>query len=1295
MTGFREAVSHPGMSDGDDIRALLPSAPSDVPKALTEPSPAYKRAAWIATLGLLGFVAVYLSLTFYFGYLAYRFLHAGVFPGILVALPALFFFGFLVRGLFVVKHAMDPCSVEIREADEPRLFAFLHALADETRAPRPHRVFLSARVNASVFYDLSFINLVIPSKKNLEIGLGLVNALTLDELKAVVAHEFGHFAQRTMAVGRWVYVAQQIAGHVIMARTGFDRVLTFISNTDIRVAWIGWVMRLFVWAIRAVLDTFFRMVVLAHRALGRHMEFQADRVAVSVSGSDSLIHALHRLGPADDAWSDAVGFADEETIQGRPVADLFSIQTAALAHHRRIFDEPDLGATPRMPASAHALHRVFETELASPPRMWATHPPNREREDNAKAIYLRSVLDDRPAWALFADPDRVRKTVTRAFYTPAKPPEKPLPEPVPEADSLARFEARYRRSSLDPRYRGAYLGRAIAAYHPTAATMVATTSTPEREALLARLAGLYPDSLRALIEGVRAHRREEAQLDGLALGVLSAPGGVIRHRGEEIRRKDLPRVIEVVRAERRALEQQLIAHDADCRAAHRDAARALGEGWPALLESLGALLHYATHASRNLRDAHGCLANVVDIVLADGSVSAAERRRVIAAASDVQEQLEAAFRDYGSLVLPPQVSEAFEARGGFTTLSKRLGMGAPTEENIGDWLGVVDGWVNGAVGDLGVLAEATLDVLLDAEDHVARCYAEGVSPNVAPAPAKVPTRYATCLVDAERPRQKRLDLWDRFQTADGFFPGAARFTVASLLLVPALFVGGSVGTETTYVYNALADSVVVDIAGRTVSVGPGAFATIEREEGSPRRVVARTLAGRPIEAFDAPEAVAFETSVYNVAQAGVLVQWTATYGSVAAVPERPIGAPRWYDADEDVVLRDPPESVSGSGSGAQRTVLTILDTNADVSSMLGAVASRAERRALAEAHLRFDPLTSDALVLWAMSIDRVPEARGALHARAVSAPSAIELQRAFYEASTEPARAAQCARHDAELARRGDDADLRYLAARCIEDVVAQDQAFLAGYAAHPEHPYLALAAGDALTKRAEWSAAMAAFQVAIRGLTVPIRRDVAERQALRTFAFARHLEIADVDAPSLGPAAPRTHRHLLERVAEDAASAGEWPVVTAYRHLRRGELDAAVAVPLGRNEDVIALAAASDGATDVLVDRGIGLPIDGLGATSVHLLYALALREGRDPARHLEAIEDEGLGIEGLAEAFAAGTVAERVRRIDALAATLGVFERGLVLAMGSVWLGDDAPPAWREGSRAALFVTERPYFR
>lgn len=196
----------------------FPVGPASVPSDLTQPPATYRRRVALALAGLVLFLLLYLLLTGWLGFTAYRLMAASIqggndsFWGFVVGACAAFLTIFMVKGIFFVKHGRtNEFEVEVTAADQPALFEFLHRLADQTGAPRPHRVFLSSRVNASVSYDLSLLNLLFPSKKNLEIGLGLVNTLTLGELKAVLAHEFGHFTQRSMAVGRWVATAQQIA----------------------------------------------------------------------------------------------------------------------------------------------------------------------------------------------------------------------------------------------------------------------------------------------------------------------------------------------------------------------------------------------------------------------------------------------------------------------------------------------------------------------------------------------------------------------------------------------------------------------------------------------------------------------------------------------------------------------------------------------------------------------------------------------------------------------------------------------------------------------------------------------------------------------------------------------------------------------------------------------------------------------------------------------------------------------------------------------------------------------------
>src|SRR5947209_1111991 len=210
-----------------DLAPLYPPSPVDVPADLTVPSRRYRTQVVIVLCSLLLFFLLYVALVAAAGYLTYwsvsypmvqsvpgRMARAPerneIFLKILAIFSSALLFLFLLKGFFKTNPRDQSSQVEIRELDQPLLFAFIRRLCSETQAPMPYRVFLNAQVNAAVFYNNSVLSLFWPTHKNLLIGLGLVNVLNLSEFKAVLAHEFGHFSQSSMKLGSYVYMANHV-----------------------------------------------------------------------------------------------------------------------------------------------------------------------------------------------------------------------------------------------------------------------------------------------------------------------------------------------------------------------------------------------------------------------------------------------------------------------------------------------------------------------------------------------------------------------------------------------------------------------------------------------------------------------------------------------------------------------------------------------------------------------------------------------------------------------------------------------------------------------------------------------------------------------------------------------------------------------------------------------------------------------------------------------------------------------------------------------------------------------------
>ena len=445
--------------------SLYPANPDDVPEDLTTVSSEYRMQTFMVLFALALFFVLY------FGLMGFCVLYAlwAVFLcppsltiiAIVFIIPLGILFLYMLKNLFKFERAQKADYIEIFEEEHPKLFDFIAKVCEDTGAPIPKHVYVDFRVNAAAIPETtSIFHLFIPTGRSLLIGLGLVNSVNLTEFKAMLAHEFGHFSQKGMKIGTYVYTALKIYYHIIYGEDVFDRFLIGWSQWDPRIAWPAYIVRGMLWLLKKILGLMWYVVHFFDMALSRQMEFNADLVAVSVTGSDAPVHLLYRCYFADACFNQAVGDLRVAMQHHLYTSDLFYHQSAAGGILRRQTKEPRFGEPPELPDDPNELTEVFEENDDKVAEMWSTHPSGFDREQNAKSRYIRTDFDERSPWLLFDDVEELRERVSYKFYRFYFKISKEAILADPE-EVQGFIDDEHADRTYDPRYQGLYDNRNI------------------------------------------------------------------------------------------------------------------------------------------------------------------------------------------------------------------------------------------------------------------------------------------------------------------------------------------------------------------------------------------------------------------------------------------------------------------------------------------------------------------------------------------------------------------------------------------------------------------------------------------------------------------------------------------------------------------------------------------------------------------------------------------------------------------------------------------------------------------
>jgi Zn-dependent protease with chaperone function len=216
------------------------------------------------------------------------------------------------------------------------------------------------------------------AERCLILGVGVLEGLKIGPLKAVLAHEYGHFSNRDTAGG----------GFALAVRRSLITMAQSLGQAG-AAAWYNpaWIF----------LNLFYRVFLRISQGASRLQEILADRWAAFTYGSKSFEEGLRHV------IEQSVRF---DVRAGATLQDMAVHGVSNLYQHQ-----------PERPAAEAEIEKAVREALNRPASPYDSHPSPTERSRWVRALGARgaaqSADDVNEAWSLFQDRAAIEESMTR------------------------------------------------------------------------------------------------------------------------------------------------------------------------------------------------------------------------------------------------------------------------------------------------------------------------------------------------------------------------------------------------------------------------------------------------------------------------------------------------------------------------------------------------------------------------------------------------------------------------------------------------------------------------------------------------------------------------------------------------------------------------------------------------------------------------------------------------------------------------------------------------------------------
>jgi Zn-dependent protease with chaperone function len=336
----------------------------------------YSLRAVLAIALLVGFYATALGLALGLLAIPYLMYTEGKRVYIKVALLCVVGAGAILWSILPRIRRWEEPGPRLTEEEQPRLFAIIRDVARRMEMPMPAEVYLIADVNAFVTQRGGFLGL--GSRKVMGIGLGLLAVDNVSQLRATLAHEFGHFKGGET----------RLSGLIYGTRTAMIRTLESLHATGSSMLHLP-----FEWMLKAYLRI--------TQAISRQQELVADEWSVRLEGKTAHLTGL------DTEALHGTGFSLYLRNEVNPLCNLGVAPANLFEGYRRF-----LGSSGWKKLEPKLAEYVSQAE-ADP---YDSHPGHEERKAFAQQLALPDKpMDTTPALSLLEKVDGLEARISEAM----------------------------------------------------------------------------------------------------------------------------------------------------------------------------------------------------------------------------------------------------------------------------------------------------------------------------------------------------------------------------------------------------------------------------------------------------------------------------------------------------------------------------------------------------------------------------------------------------------------------------------------------------------------------------------------------------------------------------------------------------------------------------------------------------------------------------------------------------------------------------------------------------------------